>query len=258
MLLTTGFNIFGLEISFYGILMAIGFVLAFFLVRYLIKKRGEYSPDITLDLLLIIFPSSIIGARLYYIIFSGRSWSFIEAISVWDGGLAIYGGIIGGLLAVVIYALIKKINILKLTDAIAPALILGQAIGRIGCYLSGCCYGIEVTNPSLMWFPLSTQIEGVWHLSTYFYESFWNFLGFIFLFIVYNKVKQNGLTTGIYLSFYGLGRFFIEGLRGDSLYIGRLRVSQILSIILFVIGVFLIVYSFVSKKGQKSEQKQIS
>lgn len=251
MLMATGFNLFGLEISFYGILMAVSFISAFFLVKYLLKKRGELNPDITLDLLLIIFPTAIIGARLYYIIFSNRSWSFIEAISVWDGGLAVYGGIIGGLIGVLIYALIKKINLLKLTDAIVPALILGQAIGRIGCYFSGCCYGIEVTNPNLMWFPFSTQIDGVWHLSTYFYESFWNLLGFIFLFIVYNKVKQTGLTTGIYLAFYGFGRFIIEGLRGDSLYIGGLRVSQILSIVLVLIGIFLIVYSFVLKKRTK-------
>ena len=200
----------------------------------------------------------IIGARLYYIIFSNRTWSFLEAISVWDGGLAVYGGIIGGLIGVLIYSLIKKINLLKLTDVIAPALILGQAIGRIGCYFSGCCFGLEVTNPNLMWFPFSTKIDGVWHLSTYFYESFWNILGFIFLFIVYNKVKQTGLTTGIYLTFYGFGRFIIEGLRGDSLYIGGLRVSQILSLILIVIGIILIVYSFVLKKRQKSEQKQTS
>ena len=258
MLAIKGFSIFGLEITFYGILMASAFILAFFIVRYLLKKSEGLGSEVVLDLLLIIFPLSIIGARIYYVIFSNRAWSFLEIISVWDGGLAIYGGIIGGLIGVIIYALIKKINILKLTDAIVPALILGQAIGRIGCYFSGCCFGLEVTNPNLMWFPLSTQIDGVWHLSTFFYESFWNFIGFILTLIVYNKVKQNGLTTGIYLSFYGLGRFFIEGLRGDSLYLGTLRVSQVLSIVLFFIGIFLIVYSFVFKKGQKSEQKQIS
>lgn len=258
MLAIKGFSLFGLEITFYGLLMAVAFVCAFFIVRYFFKKSGEFNKDITFDLLLIIFPSAIIGARLYYIIFSGRSWTFLEAVSFWDGGLAVYGGIIGGLIAVIIYALIKKINILKLTDAIAPALILGQAIGRIGCYFSGCCYGIEVTNEALMWFPFSTNINGVWHLSTYFYESFWNILGFILMFIVYNKVKRVGLTTGIYLSFYGLGRFFIEGLRGDSLYLGTLKVSQILSIILFAVGIFLIVYSLVLNKGQKREQKQIT
>ena len=255
-MLAKSFNIFGLEVTYYGLLMGVGFILAFFIVRYLLKKRRELKPEITLDLLLIIFPLSIIGARLYFVLFSGRSWSFLEILSVWDGGLAIYGGIIGGLLGVVIYGLVKKINILKITDAIAPALILAQGIGRIGCYFSGCCFGIEVTNPNLMWFPFATEIGGVWHYSTYFYESLWNIIGFIILFIVYNKVKQNGLTTGLYLSFYGLGRFLIEGIRGDSLYIGSLKVSQVLSLILFLIGIAVVVCSFVYKKRQKYEQKQ--
>lgn len=256
MMAVKGFNIFGIDISFYGLLMATAFLLAFFIVRYLFKKRGEINPDITFDLLLIIFPSSIIGARLYYVIFSGRAWSFLEILSIWDGGLAIYGGIIGGLIGLIIYSLIKKINLFKLTDAIVPALILGQSIGRIGCYFSGCCYGIEVTNPNLMWFPISTNINGVWHLSTYFYESFWSLLGFILLIIVYNKTKQNGLSTGIYLTFYGLGRFLIEGLRGDSLYIGSLKVSQLLSLILIFVGIFIIVYSFVLNKRQNLHEQK--
>ena len=251
-----GFNVFGLFISYYGLIMALGFLCAFFIVKYFFKKRGELDSNITFDLLLIILPLSIIGARLYYVIFSGRPWSFVEILSVWDGGLAIYGGIIGGFLGVVIYSIVKKINILKITDAIVPALILAQGLGRIGCYFSGCCFGVEVTNPSLMWFPLSVMIDGHWHLSTFFYESLWNILGFISLFIVYNKTRQNGLVTGLYLAIYGLGRFWIEGLRGDSLYIGVLKVSQILSAILFVIGIGLIIYSFVNKKGQNlSEQK---
>lgn len=251
----SGFTIFGFEIKFYGILMALGFLTAFLICRSIYKKRGKNS-DIFLDLLLIIFPLSIIGARLYYVAFSGRAWSFVEILRIWDGGLAIYGGIIGGFVGVLIYSIVKKIDILELTDCIAVGLILAQSIGRIGCYFSGCCYGIEVTNPNLMWFPFSVKIDGVWHLSTFFYESFWNLLGFILLIIVYNKTRQKALTTGIYLSFYGFGRFFIEGLRGDSLYIGALKVSQILSLILFVVGIGLIVYSFILKRQQiLNEQK---
>lgn len=253
-LVISGFTLFGLEISFYGILMAVGFVLAFFICRKLLKTKG-YNPDIVLDLLLIIFPMSIIGARLYYVIFSGRAWTFVEILSVWDGGLAIYGGIIGGFLGVLIYSLIKKINLLDLLDAIAVGLILAQGIGRIGCYTAGCCYGVEVTNESLQFFPFSVLIDGTWHYATFFYEAFWNVLGFIILWFVYNKYKQRALTTGGYLAFYGFGRFFIEGLRGDSLYIGSLKVSQVLSLILFVVGVSLIVYSFLRKRRIINEQK---
>lgn len=257
MILNVSFNFLGMNVSVYGLLMAVGFIVAFFVCNYLFKKSGEFKKDITFDLLLIIFPLSILGARIYYCVFSEVDFSFVEFLQIWNGGLAIYGGIIGGFIGVLIYAIAKKINILKLTDVIASGLILAQGIGRIGCYFGGCCYGVEVTNPSLMWFPFSVMIDGTWHYSTFFYESAWNFLGFIILFIVYNKTKQVGLTTGAYLCFYGLGRFFIEGLRGDSLFIGTLRVSQILSIVLFFVGIGLICFSLWRKKT-KNEQKQAS
>ncbi len=252
----SGFNIFGLHISFYGLIMAVSFVVAFLIANKLFKKNDEFKKDITLDLLLIIFPLSILGARTYYVIFSETSFTFLEFFEIWNGGLAIYGGIIGGFVGIVIYSLIKKINIVKILDVIVIALILGQGIGRIGCYFASCCYGIEITAKSLMWFPFSVMIDGTWHLATFFYESLWNILGFILLYIVYNKHRQNGLTTGMYLCFYGLGRFFIEGLRGDSLMIGSLKVSQILSAVLFVVGVIIIVFSFVKKA--KNEQKSLS
>lgn len=257
-ILSIGFDIFGLHISIYGLLMAVGFVVAYFVANHLFKKSGEFKKDITIDLLLIIFPLSILGARIYYCVFSTESFTFVEFLQVWNGGLAIYGGIIGGLIGVVIYALIKKINVLKLTDVIAVGLILAQGIGRIGCYFGGCCYGIEVTNPNLCWFPFSVLIDGHWHLSTFFYEAIWNILGFILLYFVYNKTKQKGLITGVYLAYYGLGRCVIETFRGDSLYIGSLKVSQVLSGVIILIGIGLIVYSLISSKKAKNEQEQIS
>jgi len=258
MYLNVSFNLFGLEISVYGLLMAVGFIVAFIVANHLFKKTKEFSKDITIDLLLIIFPLSILGARIYYCVFSSQSFTFVEFLQIWNGGLAIYGGIIGGFLGVLIYALIKKINILKLTDVIAVGLILAQGIGRIGCYFGGCCYGVVVTNPSLCWFPFSVLIDGTWHLSTFFYEAIWNFIGFIILFLVYNKTKQKGVTTGAYLLYYGLGRCIIETFRGDSLYIGAIKVSQLLSIILMIVGISLIVYSVISNKKAQNEQKQIS
>jgi len=163
------FNLFGLTISVYGLLMAVGFIVAYFIANYLFHKNPEFKKDIALELLLIIFPLSIIGARVYYCVFSETSFTFLEFLQIWNGGLAIYGGIIGGLIGVIIYSLVKKINLLKLTDVIAVVLILAQAIGRVGCYFGGCCYGIEVTNPNLMWFPLARIIDGVWVYSTFFY-----------------------------------------------------------------------------------------
>ena len=197
----------------------------------------------------------IIGARLYYVIFSDYSYSFVEILRIWDGGLAVYGGVIGGALGVAIYCLIHKKNFLDVADVIAPSLILGQAIGRIGCYFAGCCYGIEVTDPSLTWFPFSTNIDGTWHLSTFFYESIWNFIVFAVLMILLRKDKYRyrGSSIAMYFILYGIGRAWIEALRGDSLYLGSIKVSQLLSILLIIGGIILILTNFLLVKYKKAK-----
>lgn len=249
----TSLEIFGLEISIYGLLIAVGFVLSLFItVQYC--KRKNYNTEIPFDLLLWIFPFSIIGARLYYVIFSGYAWSFLEIIQIWEGGLAIYGGIIGGFLGILCYSIIKKENLLKLIDMVAPAVIISQSIGRIGCYFAGCCYGEVVTNSLFQWFPLSVEINGVWHYSTFFYESLWCFMGFWVLNYLFLKTDKLGFTSGAYFVVYGLGRFLIEGIRGDSLMIFNIiRVSQALSFLLVILGIVLIVYSFRKNKTSKND-----
>ena len=174
--------LFGLEITYYGLIIAIGMALGVFVACKNAKFRGLVADDFILAACYVL-PLAIIGARLYYVTFSGETYSFGEIFRIWDGGMAIYGGVIGGAIGVALFCLIHKKNFLDVADVVAPSLILGQAIGRIGCYFAGCCYGIEVTNESLMWFPLSTQINGVWHLSTFFYESLWNLLAFVILLI---------------------------------------------------------------------------
>ena len=163
--------------------VAIGMALGVFLACKNAKFRGVKSDDIII-LACYVLPLSVLGAKLYYLTFSGQPFSFWDIFKIWEAGLAIYGGVIGGALGLVIYCLIHKKNILDMCDIAAPSLILGQAIGRIGCYFAGCCYGIEVTNPSLTWFPLSTFVHGAWHLSTFFYESLWDLLGFVILMLV--------------------------------------------------------------------------
>ena len=160
------FLFFGLEITYYGFIIAIAMALAVYLACINAKYRGLKTDDIILAACYIL-PLSIIGARIYYVIFSDISYSFAEIFRIWDGGMAIYGGVIGGTIGGILYCIIHKKNILDVGDIAAPSLILGQAIGRIGCYFAGCCYGVEVTNPNLMWFPLSTKIHGIWHYSTY-------------------------------------------------------------------------------------------
>ena len=152
-------NLFGFDISVYGLILGLAIVVAIFVAVWLGKKRGITFNDI-LTVAIYAIPLAIIGARLYYVIFFDHGYTFAEIWEIWNGGLAILGGVIGGTLGVALYCLIHKKNFLKLTDIIVPALILGQAIGRIGCYFGGCCYGIQTIDPALTWFPMSVQIDG--------------------------------------------------------------------------------------------------
>lgn len=253
-LVQNNFYIFGLRFSMYGLLIAVGMLLAIFVVCKITNKRGMKPEDIYLVALYAI-PLAIIGARLYYVIFSDHSFSFWEIFEIWNGGMAIYGGVIGGCLGVVLYCAIHKKNFLKIADLAVVGLILGQAIGRIGCYFGGCCYGIEVVNEGAMWFPLSVQINGVWHYSTFFYESICDFIIFAILLLFILKRKQaNGSILCMYLCFYGFIRCIIEQFRGDSLYFFGMKVSQLLSIGLMILGIILlIIINTKSKKGKSVE-----
>lgn len=254
----SGFNIGSLRIEFYGLIMALAMILGVFVACLNAKKRGLQSNDI-LILACYVLPLAVIGARIYYVIFSPDSFtSFWQVFEIWKGGLAIYGGVIGGAMGVGLYCLIHKKNFFAVADIAAPSLILGQALGRIGCFFAECCYGVEVTNASHMWFPLSTQIDGVWHYSTFFYESFWNFLVFAALMMVLylaKPIKEYGVIMSLYFVFYGIGRAWIEAIRGDSLYIGAIKVSQLLSILLIIAGVAIISLIYIYKYAVKKPLK---
>lgn len=255
---SSGFNIGSLRIEYYGLIMAFAMILGVIVACLNAKKRGLKSNDI-LILACYVLPLAVIGARIYYFIFSLDNYdSFWQIFEIWNGGLAIYGGVIGGALGVMLYCLIHKKNFFAVADIAAPSLILGQAIGRIGCFFAGCCYGIEVTNDAHMWFPLSTQINGEWHYSTFFYESFWNFLVFAALMLVLylgKNIKEYGVVMSLYFILYGIGRAWIEALRGDSLYLGAIKVSQLLSFLLIIAGVAIITVIYVYKYGVKKPLK---
>lgn len=261
LLYVNGFTIFGIEIKFYGVIIACALLIGVFLSQYLAKKRG-LNPDDIIILALIVIPFSILGARLYYCIFSDTEYTFKTFWQIRNGGLAIYGGIIGGVIAIILFACIKKDFkiIVKLFDVIAPALILGQALGRWGNFFNQEAYGNLVTNPKWQWFPFAVKIDTYmgyeWHLATFFYESMWNIIGFALLLIVFNKTKSVGTTTATYLIYYGLGRIWIEGLRTDSLYLGPLRVSQWLSAILIVIGIGVLVYNYIRQRKVGAHEKK--
>lgn len=258
------FTIFGINIAYYGLIIAIGMGLGVFLACRNAKFRGLKGDDIII-LACYVIPLSIIGARLYFVLFSLEQFtSFWQIFEIWKGGMAIYGGVIGGAIGVMIYCLIHKKNFLDVADVVVPSLLLGQVIGRWGNFFNQEAYGYYISNPSAQWFPIGVYIEDChqavcecggsgWHLATFFYESIWNLCVFALLLILLrkNKTRLRGSLMCLYLIGYGAGRVWIEGLRTDSLYLGSLRVSQFLSILLILFGiVFIIVNAVLYKKGK--------
>ncbi len=255
-----GFSILGVEIKFYGLIMAFSMLIGVFLACRLAKKRGIKSDDIY-TLALILLPCSVVGARLYYCFFYEYDYTFGELFNIKQGGLAIYGGVIGGVVGIIIFALIKKDwkIVFELMDICAPCLILGQALGRWGNFFNQEAYGNLVTNQNLQWFPFAVWIENesAWFQATFFYESLWNLIGFGLLMVAHHKTKKTGSVTGAYLIWYGIGRTWIEGLRSDSLYLGTsgIRVSQLLSVLIVLVGVVVIgvnIYKSFKERKEKT------
>lgn len=239
------FTVFGKPVYWYGILIAAAVVVGIILSWRETRRRG-YNPDSIIDFALIAIPLSIICARIYYVVFSWDYYAndFWSVFKIWEGGLAIYGAIIGGVLAALIYGKFGKIKFWDVCDIVVPALALGQAVGRWGNFFNQEAYGELITNPAFQKFPIGVYIEseGAWHMATFFYEFVWDLLLFILLMAVRKKKFKSGSLTLMYFMFYGIGRFFIEGLRTDSLYWGDFRVSQVLSLVLvFVCGAVLVV-----------------
>ncbi len=252
------FHLFGMDVKWYGIIIATGVLVAVLVACYNAKLKG-YSKDLPYELLLWCFPLAIVGARIYYIIFSGQSYTFAEAIAIWNGGIAIYGGIIGGLIGLMLYSIIKKQSLLKVTDIIVPSLIIAQSIGRWGNFANQEVYGKVVTDPALQWFPFSVYIEklGEWHYATFFYESMICLAGFFLLMFLFKRVKTYGIVTSVYLILYGTERFFLEGMRQESeiLFISGtdIPVSQVVSVGFVLAGVILlIVTQILYKKRMQS------
>lgn len=252
-LMKSGITIFGLEVRFYGIIIATAMLIGVLICRRLCQKR-DINPDEIYILALFIIPLSILGARIYYCIFSDTAYTFKTFWNIREGGLAIYGGIIGGIMGVFVYCIIRKnFKIIPiLFDVMVPALLFAQAMGRWGNFFNQEAYGNLITNEKLQWFPFGVYIEDIeeWHLATFFYESMWNLIGSVILVVIFYKSKLTGTTTASYLIIYGTGRFFIEGLRTDSLYLWNtsIRVSQALSLILVVIGIVILVNNYIRKR----------
>lgn len=244
------------SIHWYSLLIASAFAIGILLANYHAELR-QINTDKLANLLVLVIPGSIIGARLYYVIFNWGYYSLNpqEILAVWHGGLAIHGGVIGGFLAG--YWYIRREKELKLwptADIIAPSLILGQAIGRWGNFFNQEAHGGPVSEEYISRFPDFIQkgmfIGGEYYHPTFFYESLWN--GLVFLILLYLVRKKNlpaGTVTMTYLILYSLGRFFVEGMRTDSLMLGPFRTAQVVSVTSIVLASIFMYLQF-RKKDQ--------
>lgn len=259
LLVLLALTLFGLNISWYGVMMGLGFLSALAICTKLCEYR-EINNEYPYTLIWWIFPLSIIGARIYFLIFDGSLNSVMDIIRVWDGGLAIYGGVIGGFAGLIIACLIHKVNIIKTCDVVSSVLSLGQAFGRIGCIFGHCCYGVKVASKSLQWFPIAIFVNGNYHYATNFYESILDLCLFVGLVVLLKRVKITGITTFAYLTGYGIIRFILEFFRdpAQTLYIGNFPVSQLVSIACVIVGVVGICTLLLvnNRKSEKIETNQ--
>lgn len=242
----TAFTIGGIHIYWYAI-----FIVVAILIAILALKKDCIKYNDILELMILILPIAIICARLYYVIFNMQYYlnNPNEIINIRNGGLAIYGGIIGGAITTIIFCKIKKIQILDMFDMIVPYLSLGQAIGRWGNFINGEAHG--TTTSSI--FRMGIIENGIYmevH-PTFLYESICTLIIFFILMYVRNHRKYKGQLTIIYLLLYSLIRIIIEGLRTDSLMIGNIRISQLISIIIFIVVIIILIYNYKKRKKIK-------
>ena len=231
------------SIHYYGLVIALGLVLAVIYGMRRSKQFGIKEDDIV-DGVLWIVPFAILCARLYYCVFQWDSYKNnpISILYIWQGGLAIYGGVIGAVVGIVVYCKAKKIKIPALLDLVALGFLIGQSIGRWGNFFNREAFG-EETDWFLRMGLWNTNIKAFeYHHPTFLYESVWNLVGFIALHFLSRKRKYDGQIALGYVAWYGLGRAIIEGLRTDSLYWGDFRVSQVLAAASCVAAVMVLVW----------------
>lgn len=253
-----------ISIHWYSILLFIAILIGSNLAIKEAKKHG-FEEDFMVNLLFLTVIIGIVGARIYYVIFNFDYYqnNLLEIFKVWNGGLAIHGGIIAGLITIAIICYKKKINLLKILDYLVVGLIIAQAIGRWGNFFNGEAHGVITSLNYLESLHLpkfiieGMYINGNYYIPTFLYESVWCFIGFIIMLILRRKKFMNiGYLTSFYLVWYGVERFFVEGLRTDSLMFLSLRVAQLVSLIMIIIGIVIFIYSL--KKSKKYEEGDVN
>ena len=280
------FTLFGkLDVRWYGILITLGILLAVLYTVWRGKRNEGILSDHVIDVALVTVVLGVIGARLYYVLTdSGNTYeSFLDVIAIWEGGLGIYGGIIGGCLGILLTCHLKKISWRKLLDMAAPGVMLAQAVGRFGNFCNGEAYGSLIGETTAFTFfgkehilnagegslfhtlrmglspNMYSSVQTYYFHPTFLYESLWNLLGFVLINLFYKHKRMDGQVVLFYFSWYGFGRMFIEGLRTDSLLIPGtdLRISQCVGLFCFVVGLVLFVLCFFLG-GKKTPEVQVA
>lgn len=232
------FTLFGIEVRWYGIFIAIGAILAIYFGEKLIERNPRIPKESIVDMSLLALPLGIVGARLYYVLFEWEYYSqhTSEIFAIRNGGLAIHGGLLVGALVIFFFSKAKKVQFLDLLDMIVGGVALAQGIGRWGNFMNGEAHG----GPTDL--PWAIPVDGVMVHPTFLYESILDIGIFLFIYFYLSKRrKYPGELSGAYLILYSIGRFFIEGLRTDSLYIGPLKTAQVMSLIGIAIGAILLI-----------------
>ncbi|MCA1031516.1 prolipoprotein diacylglyceryl transferase [Bacillus timonensis] len=249
-----------LSIHWYGVIIGLGAMLGLYLVTKESQRRGLHK-DTFVDLVLFAIPIAILSARAYYVIFKWDYYSqnLTEIPLIWEGGLAIHGGLIGAVATGYVFAKVKGLSFWKLADIAAPSIILGQAVGRWGNFINQEAHGGPVTREFLesLYLPEfiinQMYIQGQYYHPTFLYESVWNLAGFALLLLLRKANLRRGESFLLYVIWYSIGRFFIEGLRTDSLMLTEyLRIAQVISIVLVLLALAILLFRRI--KGYSKER----
>lgn len=236
------FNLGPLTVHFYGLIIATGLMLA---VIYAWRRSKQFglTEDLITDGVLCVVPFALICARAYYVIFEWKQYASnpISVLYVWNGGLAIYGGVLGAVVGILVFCKIRKVSAAAVLDIVALGFLIGQSMGRWGNFFNREAFGSETTSFLRMGLYNLFTKQTEYHHPTFLYESVWNLVGFILLHFLSKKRKYDGQVALGYAAWYGLGRAIIEGLRTDSLYWGPFRVSQVLAAVSCVTAVIVLV-----------------
>ena len=247
------FTVGGINIYWYGIILACGMI-AGLLYAFREAKKQDIKQDDALNMFLIAVPVAIICARLYYVIFSFDMYrdNLLEIFDIRGGGIAVYGSFIGAAAVVIIYCLKKKISLGKVLDILAVGFLIGQAIGRWGNFVNGEAYGGPCSMPWAMTVaPTDGSAAAESVHPTFLYESLWDALGVLLLLLYKRRKKFDGEVFCLYILWYGIGRFWIEGMRTDSLYLGTIRISQLVALISAIAAAAAII--IIRKKSKSKE-----